>query len=53
MAHIQITDRTPSELKPMEELTDGELLAINGGMRPVRLRPGTQIWLHRPIFPRP
>jgi hypothetical protein len=51
MAHIQITDRTPSELKPMEELTDGELLAINGGMRPVR--PVKPIWLHKPIFPRP
>ena len=31
MAHIQVTDRNPSDLEPMEELTDGELLAINGG----------------------
>ncbi len=39
MAHIQMTDRNPSDLKPMEELTDGELLAINGGreIRPIPL----------------
>ena len=32
MAHIQMTDRNPSDLEFMEELTDGELLAINGGI---------------------
>jgi hypothetical protein len=32
MAHIQMTDRNPSDLESMEELTDGELLAINGGI---------------------
>ena len=31
MAHIQMTDRNPSDLGIMEELTDEELLAINGG----------------------
>lgn len=31
MAHIQMTDLNPSDLEFMEELTDGELLAINGG----------------------
>jgi hypothetical protein len=31
MSHIQMTDRNPSDLEPMEELTDGELLAINAG----------------------
>lgn len=31
MSHIQMTDRNPSGLEPMEELTDRELLAINGG----------------------
>ena len=31
MAHIQMTDRNPSDLGLMEELTDEELLAINGG----------------------
>lgn len=33
MAHIQMTDRNPSDLGLMEELTDEELLAINGGGR--------------------
>lgn len=33
MAHIQATDRNLSDLEPMEELTDGELLAIKGGGR--------------------
>jgi len=42
MAHIQMTDRNPSDLEPMEELTDGELLAINGGF-----------FLPRPPMPRP
>lgn len=31
MAHIQMTDRNPSDLGLMEELTNEELLAINGG----------------------
>lgn len=31
MAHIQMTDRNPSDLGLMEELTDEDLLAINGG----------------------
>ncbi len=31
MAHIQMTDRNFSDLEVMEELTDEELLAINGG----------------------
>jgi len=31
MANIQMTDRNPSDLGLMEELTDEELLAINGG----------------------
>ena len=31
MAHIQMTDRNPSDLGLMEELTDEELLAVNGG----------------------
>jgi len=31
MAPIQMTDYNPSDLEPMEELTDGELLAIKGG----------------------
>jgi hypothetical protein len=52
MAHIQMTDRNPSDLEPMEELTDGELLAINGGFflpRPPMPRPP----MPRPPFPRP
>ena len=32
MAHIQATDRNLSNLEPMEELTEGELLAIQGGI---------------------
>jgi len=41
MAHIQMTDRNPCNLEPMEELTDGELLAINGGrgLKPIPLEP--------------
>jgi hypothetical protein len=31
MAHIQMTDHNPSDLGLMEELTDEELLTINGG----------------------
>ena len=31
MAKIQITDLNPSDFGFMEELTDEELLAINGG----------------------
>ena len=31
MAQIQITDLNPSDFGFMEELTDEELLAINGG----------------------
>jgi len=31
MAQIQITDLKPSDFGLMEELTDEELLAINGG----------------------
>lgn len=37
MAHIQMTDRNPSDLRFMEELTDEELLAINGGRVPQAL----------------
>jgi hypothetical protein len=31
MSQIQITDLNPSDFRFMEELTDEELLAINGG----------------------
>jgi hypothetical protein len=31
MAHTQMTDRNPFDSGLMDELTDGELLAINGG----------------------
>jgi hypothetical protein len=50
MSHIQMTDRNPSDLEPMEELTDGELLAINAGFRhiPMPVRPPLP-----PIPPRP
>jgi len=32
MAHIQMSDCNPSDLEFIEELTDEELLAINGGI---------------------
>jgi len=51
MAHTQMTDRNPSDLEFMEELTDEELLAINGGQMPIW--PVTPIWSILPIFPRP
>jgi len=42
MAYIQMTDRNPSDLETMEELTEEELLAINGGF-----------FFRRPPMPRP
>jgi hypothetical protein len=50
MAHTQMTDRNLSDLGFMEELTDEELLAINGGMP---IWPVTVIWSIRLIFPKP
>ena len=47
MAHIQMTDRNSSDLESMEELTDGELLAINGGLFPPRTP------LPKPPLPKP
>ena len=49
MAHIQMTDRSPSDLRLMAELTEGELLAINGGV----YLPIPPIFPRAPIFPRP
>ena len=40
MAHIQATDRNLSDLEPMEELTDGELLEIKGGVPAAWAPPG-------------
>jgi hypothetical protein len=52
MAHIQMTDRNSSDLESMEELTDGELLAINGGLFPPRT-PLPKPPLPKPPLPKP
>lgn len=57
MAHIQMTDRNPSDLGLMEELTNEELLAINGGVVGTALGGFsgagnsilTDYFMHRPI----
>ena len=67
MAHTQMTARNPSDLEFMEELTDEELLAINGSgywddiedkrkdiiWSKMPIWPVTVIWSIGPIFPRP
>ncbi len=35
MAQIQVTDLNPSDSQLLDELTDEELLAINGGAGPI------------------
>jgi hypothetical protein len=52
MAHIQMTDRNSSDLESMEELTDGELLAINGGFTTVKPKPKPKpIYIGPPYIP--